>query len=114
MITANVAYTCASVVFAVIAVVSGLVSARYSDWASKVEVLSEGLPWAPPGTGGYSEPVDMDMKLMDMSIANMNDNQAMKNALKESGRLNHLAALLARGSAAASFVSALLGAIPSL
>jgi len=101
-----------SIAFAIVALVTGLLAARYWYRSSKVPFHPDrGPQWGLPGTGEPIEPVDPAMKALDVGIANMKDLEDAIETAKKTAGLNKIAALLTAISVAASGASAILGAL---
>ena len=98
-----------SVLFAVAAFAAALVAAGYGHGASKVGAGPIGPDWGSPGTGVHIEPFTTEGKLLDLSVASMKSDQAIRDAMGKAGRLNRIAVWWALGAAVASLVSAILG-----
>jgi len=90
----------ASIAFAAIALVTGLVAAWHWYQSSKVEIDPG---WNPPGTGGRIEPVMPDLRQLDIEVAT-------NNAFRRSGQLNKVAALWTAASVLASALASIFGA----
>ncbi len=101
---------CASITFAIVALGTGLLAAFYWYKSSRITIGPTGPDWGLPGTGAHIEPVIPEAKALDMSVANMRDNQAVIDAIKIAAALNKVAALWTAASVTASAVSAILGA----
>jgi|CXWL01.1.fsa_nt_gi hypothetical protein len=102
-----------SIVFAVVAFGAAVIAARYSSKAGKTEIGPGGPDWGLPGTGAHIEPVTTEGKVLDLSVASIKSDQAVREALGKTGGLNKIAVRWALASAAASLASAVLGAMAS-
>jgi len=90
----------ASIVFAFGAFVTGLIAARY--WYRSTQVVID-PGWSLPGMGGYIEPVDPELRQLDMNVAT-------DKAFQSASELNKIASYWTAASVALSGVSSVLGA----
>lgn len=101
-----------SIAFAILALCTGLVAAFFWYKSSKVPINSNRGPnWGLPGTGSLIEPVEPEMKALDLAAASIKDDQSIVEAIQRAGGLNQIAALWTAASVAASAMSAILGAM---
>src|SRR5262245_20128151 len=101
----------ASIAFAVVALLTGLTAATYWYLSSRVRISPGGPGWGLPGTGVPIEPFEPEAKALEMSVANMRDNQAVIDEIKKAAALNRIASLWTAVAVAASAISAILGAL---
>jgi len=101
----------ASFIFAMIAAVTGLAAAYYWYKSSGFNVGLLGPNWGLPGTGMSIEPVDPELKALDMAVANWGDLQGAVEEIKTASRLNKIAARLTAASVAASAIATILAAL---
>lgn len=102
---------CISITFAIAAVVTGLVAAVYWYKSGTVPInQNQGPDWGLPGTGVRTEPVDPDLKALDLSVASIDGILATNKAMREAARLNKIAARWTAVSVSCSGLSAIFGA----
>jgi hypothetical protein len=102
----------ASIAFAIVALVTGLLAAHYWHSSSKVSFNPDrGPQWGLPGTGASIEPLTTGGKAVELGIANMKDLEDAIATAKKAAELNKIAALLTGISVAASGISAILGTL---
>lgn len=101
----------ASISFAVVALITGLVAAGYWFVSGMAKFGPVGPNWGLPETGAPTEPILLEQKVLANSVANMQDTQAVIDGIKKSSDLNRTAALWTAASVAASALSAILGAL---
>ncbi|MEA2913929.1 MAG: hypothetical protein QOJ15_6010 [Bradyrhizobium sp.] len=104
---------CTSIVFAVIALVSGLLAAWFWLKSSKVKIGPLGPKWRLPGTGVPTEPYLPDQKAQEMFVKNMMDSQEIVNAALDSARLNKVASLWTAASVLCGGVASITGTLAS-
>jgi hypothetical protein len=96
------------IVLAVVAFGAASMAAWCSYKANKVEADPIGPDWGSPGTGAHIEPLTTEGKVLDLSVASMKSDQAIRDAMGKAGRLNRMAVWWALGAAVASLASAIL------
>jgi hypothetical protein len=101
-----------SVAFAIIALGTGLLAARYWYKSSKVPINpSRGPGWGLPGTGAQIEPLLPEMKALDWGLANTKDIEDTIESVQRAAELSKTAGLWTAASVPSSAISAIAGAL---